>query len=119
MAILKGVIILALFYPSYITFSSYTGFLNVFVILICLDKLTPRLVFCIFYENSQTQKSYLCYDPVSHYYFINADVTFFESTPYFSKPEDVTITQLWFQITVCNGLFIQSRTGIVPDVPKL
>lgn len=48
-----------------------------------LDKLSPRSRKCVFLGYSRTQKGYRCYHPESRRYFGCADVTFFESTPFF------------------------------------
>jgi hypothetical protein len=50
------------------------------------DKLSPRARKCIFLGYSRTQKGYRCYSPESCRYFVSADVTFFESTSFFSSP---------------------------------
>ena len=50
------------------------------------DKLSPQSRKCIFLGYSRTQKGYRCYSLESHQYFVSADVTFFESTPFFSSP---------------------------------
>ncbi|XP_043710586.1 uncharacterized protein LOC122659549 [Telopea speciosissima] len=49
-----------------------------------LDKLSSWAVKCLFLGYSRTQKGYRCFDPVTHQQFISADVTFFESSPYFA-----------------------------------
>ncbi|KAL0326609.1 UNVERIFIED_CONTAM: Retrovirus-related Pol polyprotein from transposon RE2 [Sesamum angustifolium] len=56
-----------------------------------LDKLSPRSVKCIFLGYSRTQKGYRCYDPQSHKSFTSADVTFFESTSFYSPQSPVVI----------------------------
>jgi hypothetical protein len=50
-----------------------------------VDKLSPRAVKCIFFGYFRTQKGYRCYSPSLHRFFTCADVTFFESTPYYSE----------------------------------
>lgn len=47
------------------------------------DKLQPKSMKCAFLEYSCHQKGYKCYDPKINKYFISADVTFFETSPYF------------------------------------
>lgn len=49
------------------------------------DKLYPRARKCIFLGYSRTQKGYRCYHPESWRYFVSSDVTFFESTSYFTS----------------------------------
>ena len=49
------------------------------------DKLSPRSRKCIFLGYSRTQKGYRCYSHESRRYFVSADVTFFESTLFFSS----------------------------------
>ena len=48
------------------------------------NKLSPRALKCVFIGYSRTQKGYKCFHPTSHKFYVSADVTFFESTPYFS-----------------------------------
>ncbi|KAL0316464.1 UNVERIFIED_CONTAM: Retrovirus-related Pol polyprotein from transposon RE2 [Sesamum radiatum] len=55
------------------------------------DKLSPCFVKCIFLGYSQTQKGYRCYDPQSRRSFTSVDVTFFESTPFYSPQSSVVI----------------------------
>ena len=47
-----------------------------------LDKLSPRSIKCIFVGYSRTQKGYRCFHPPTRWYFVSADVTFFESMHY-------------------------------------
>lgn len=49
------------------------------------DKLSPRARKCVFLGYSRTQKGYRCYHPESRRFFVSADVTFFESTSYFTS----------------------------------
>jgi hypothetical protein len=48
------------------------------------DKLDPRSYKCIFLGYSRTQKGYKCYSPSLRKHFVSADVTFFETIPYYS-----------------------------------
>lgn len=51
------------------------------------EKWNPIAMKCIFVGYSRTQKGYRCYCPALRRFFVTADVTFFESTPYFCKGE--------------------------------
>ncbi|XP_077233900.1 uncharacterized protein LOC143876132 isoform X1 [Tasmannia lanceolata] len=51
-----------------------------------LDKLDPWAERRVFLGYSRTQKGYRCYNPKLRCLFISADVTFFESTPFFQPP---------------------------------
>ena len=48
------------------------------------NKLPLRSVKCVFFGYSRTQKGYRWYNPVSHRYYVSVDVTFFESSIFFS-----------------------------------
>ncbi|XP_031278222.1 uncharacterized protein LOC116136688 [Pistacia vera] len=50
------------------------------------DKLSAKSTKCIFLGYSRLQKGYKCYSLATHRYFISADVTFFESSPFFPHP---------------------------------
>jgi len=54
-----------------------------------LDKLSPRSIKWY----SRTQKGYQCYNPSIRKYFVSANVTFFESVPYFSPQGPVTASE--------------------------
>ena len=47
------------------------------------DKLFPKATKCIFLGSSRLQKGYRCYSPETHRYFLSANVTFFEDSPFF------------------------------------
>ena len=49
------------------------------------DKLASHAIKCIFLGYSPTWKAYHCIDPITWHQYVSADVTFFESTPYFTK----------------------------------
>ena len=48
-----------------------------------LDKLSSRSIKCVFIGYFRTQRGYRCFHPSGRCYIVSADVTFFESTPYF------------------------------------
>ena len=52
------------------------------------DKLSARSLKCIFLGYSQVQRDYKCYSPDTQRYYFSADVTFFESSPFYSSSHD-------------------------------
>ncbi|MCI25124.1 hypothetical protein A2U01_0046313, partial [Trifolium medium] len=54
-----------------------------------LDKLSARSLKCIFLGYHRSQKGYRCYSSTLQRYLVSADVTFFESIPYF-EPNKIT-----------------------------
>ena len=58
------------------------------------DKLSAKATKCIFLGYSRLQKGYRCYSPQTHRYFLSADVTFFEDSPFFSSSESLPITEV-------------------------
>ncbi|RVW35217.1 Retrovirus-related Pol polyprotein from transposon TNT 1-94 [Vitis vinifera] len=52
------------------------------------DKLSAKAMKCLFLGYSRLQKGYLCYSLETHRYFISADVTFFEDSPFFSTTSE-------------------------------
>nr|CAD1837532.1 unnamed protein product [Ananas comosus var. bracteatus] len=48
-----------------------------------VTKLDPKSLKCIFLGYSRLQKEYRCFSPTLDRYIVSADVTFFESTPFF------------------------------------
>ncbi|RVW79774.1 Retrovirus-related Pol polyprotein from transposon RE1 [Vitis vinifera] len=49
---------------------------------------------CIFLGYSRLQKGYHCYSSETHRYFLSADVTFFEDSPFFSTSESLPISEV-------------------------
>ena len=58
------------------------------------DKLSAKATKCIFLGYSRFQKGYHCYSPQTHRYFLSADVTFFEDSPFFSSSESLPVTEV-------------------------
>ncbi|KAJ9689309.1 hypothetical protein PVL29_014807 [Vitis rotundifolia] len=58
------------------------------------DKLSVRATKCIFLGYSRLQKGYRCYSFETHRYFLSADVTFFEDSPFFSTSESLPISEV-------------------------
>ena len=58
------------------------------------DKLSAKATKCIFLGYSRLQKGYRCYSPQTHRYFLSADVTFFEDSPFFSSSESLPVTEV-------------------------
>ncbi|RVX10963.1 Retrovirus-related Pol polyprotein from transposon RE1 [Vitis vinifera] len=52
------------------------------------DKLSAKAMKCLFLGYSRLQKGYCCYSLETHRYFISADVTFFEDSPFFSTTSE-------------------------------
>ncbi|RVW41993.1 Retrovirus-related Pol polyprotein from transposon TNT 1-94 [Vitis vinifera] len=52
------------------------------------DKLSAKAMKCLFLGYSRLQKGYRCYSLETHRYFISADVTFFEDSPFFSTSSE-------------------------------
>ncbi|KAL6323247.1 hypothetical protein AAG906_029254 [Vitis piasezkii] len=60
-----------------------------------LDKLSAKAMKCIFLGYSRLQKGYRCYSPDTHRYFLSANVTFFEDSPFFSSSESLPIFEVY------------------------
>ncbi|RVX05810.1 Retrovirus-related Pol polyprotein from transposon TNT 1-94 [Vitis vinifera] len=52
------------------------------------DKLSAKAMKCLFLGYSRLQKGYRCYSLETHRYFISADVTFCENSPFFSTTSE-------------------------------
>ena len=58
------------------------------------DKLSAKAMKCIFLGYSRLQKGYRCYSLETHRYFLSADVTFFENSPFFSSSESLPVFEV-------------------------
>ncbi|KAJ9670976.1 hypothetical protein PVL29_027114 [Vitis rotundifolia] len=58
------------------------------------DKLSARATKCIFLGYFRLQKGYRCYSSETYRYFLSADVTFFEDSPFFSTSESLPISEV-------------------------
>ncbi|RVW37668.1 Retrovirus-related Pol polyprotein from transposon RE2 [Vitis vinifera] len=58
------------------------------------DKLSTKATKCIFLGYSRLQKGYRCYSFETHCYFLSADVTFFEDSPFFSTFESLLVSEV-------------------------
>ncbi|RVX06351.1 Retrovirus-related Pol polyprotein from transposon RE2 [Vitis vinifera] len=75
------------------------------------DKLSAKAMKCLFLGYSRLQKGYRCYSLETHRYFISADVTFFEDSPFFSTTSESLPV---FEVL---PLPIVSPTDVVPPRP--
>ncbi|RVW98210.1 Retrovirus-related Pol polyprotein from transposon RE2 [Vitis vinifera] len=58
------------------------------------DKLSAKATKCIFLGYSRLQKGYRCYSSKTHRYFLSANVTFFEDSPFFSTSESLPVSEV-------------------------
>ncbi|WMV25609.1 hypothetical protein MTR67_018994 [Solanum verrucosum] len=58
------------------------------------DKLTPRALKCVFLGYSRVQKGYRCYSHDLRRYLMSADVTFFESQPYYTSSDRPDVSEV-------------------------
>ncbi|RVW63210.1 Retrovirus-related Pol polyprotein from transposon RE1 [Vitis vinifera] len=58
------------------------------------DKLSAKATKCIFLGYSRLQKGYRCYSSETPRYFLSADVTFFEYSPFFSTSESLPVSEV-------------------------
>ncbi|XP_058003168.1 uncharacterized protein LOC110656064 isoform X8 [Hevea brasiliensis] len=63
------------------------------------DKLQPKSIKCVFLGYSRLQKGYKCYNPLINKYFVSTDVTFFETSSYFSS-NTASKVQHWLLMTL-------------------
>ncbi|RVW29613.1 Retrovirus-related Pol polyprotein from transposon TNT 1-94 [Vitis vinifera] len=75
------------------------------------DKLSAKAMKCLFLGYSKLQKGYRCYSLETHRYFISADVTFFEDSPFFST------TSEFLPVSDVLLLPIVSPSDVVPPRP--
>ncbi|RVW19866.1 Retrovirus-related Pol polyprotein from transposon RE1 [Vitis vinifera] len=76
-----------------------------------LDKLSAKAMKCLFLGYSRLQKGYRCYSLETHRYFISADVTFFEDSPFFSTTSES------LPVSEVLPLPIVSPSDVVPPRP--
>ncbi|RVX13579.1 Retrovirus-related Pol polyprotein from transposon RE2 [Vitis vinifera] len=57
-------------------------------------KLSAKVTKCIFLGYSRLQKGHRCYSSETHRYFLSADVTFFEDSPFFSTSESLSVSEV-------------------------
>ena len=69
------------------------------------DKLSVKATKCIFLGYSQLQKGYRCHSPHTHRYFLSADVTFFEDSPFFYSSESLPVTEVLPLRTISPPIF--------------
>ena len=74
------------------------------------DKLSAKATKCIFLGYSRLQKGYRCYFSETHRYFLSADVTFFEDSPFFSTSKSLPVSEVL-------PLLIISPPDAVPSHP--
>ncbi|XP_027771542.1 uncharacterized protein LOC107015253 isoform X2 [Solanum pennellii] len=58
------------------------------------DKLAPCALKCVFLGYSRVQKGYRCYTHGLHRYLMYADVTFFESQPYYTSSDHTDVSMV-------------------------
>ena len=58
------------------------------------EKLSAKATKCIFLGYSRLQKCYRCYSHHTHRYFLSANVTFFEDSPFFSSSKSLLVTEV-------------------------
>ncbi|RVW15160.1 Retrovirus-related Pol polyprotein from transposon RE1 [Vitis vinifera] len=75
------------------------------------DKLSAKAMKCLFLGYSRLQKGYHCYSLETHRYFISADVTFFEDSPFFSTTSES------LPVSEVLPLPIVSPADVVPPRP--
>lgn len=73
-----------------------------------VSKLDPKALKCMFMGYSHTQKGYRCYSPLLRKYFVTANVSFFESTPYHNVPIDVS--------ELDKDLYVTTIRSTIPNV---
>ncbi|RVW39844.1 Retrovirus-related Pol polyprotein from transposon RE1 [Vitis vinifera] len=74
------------------------------------DKLSAKATKCLFLGYSRLQKGYRCYSSETYRYFLFADVTFFEDSPFFSTFESLPVSKVL-------PLPIISLPDVVPSYP--
>ncbi|RVW76641.1 Retrovirus-related Pol polyprotein from transposon TNT 1-94 [Vitis vinifera] len=81
------------------------------------DKLSAKAMKCLFLGYSRLQKGYRCYSLETHRYFISADVTFFEDSPFFSTTsESLPVSEVYHRRprVVALSLFPEAPADSLP-----
>jgi len=85
-----------------------------------LDKLFARALKCVFLGYSRLQKGYRCYSPETKKYYMSANVTFFEQTPYFSSSiQDAHVIQKILPISVVESPISDVSVNLSPHQSPL
>lgn len=80
-----------------------------------LDKLSARSLKCVFLGYHRSQKSYRCYSPTLRRYLMSADVTFFESVPFFGST-NVPLDPLQADIPTSSDIVpLQPIVSVLPE----
>ncbi|KAF3655259.1 hypothetical protein FXO37_16054 [Capsicum annuum] len=75
------------------------------------DKLAPRALKCVLLGYSRVQKGYQCYSPDLGRYLMSADITFFESQPYYTSFDHLNISEvLPIPLVLPTPIFEESTT---------
>lgn len=83
-----------------------------------LDKLSARSLKCVFLGYHRSQKGYRCYSPTLQRYFVSADVTFFESDPFFESNQMTLEPLQEFHLEPLLPEIIPGPPTIVPPDPR-
>nr|CAN82683.1 hypothetical protein VITISV_000483 [Vitis vinifera] len=89
---LPRLVMLLLVLPTHLLLD--LGFYILALLITYPDKLSTKATKCIFLGYSRLQKGYRCYSSETHRYFLSADVTFFEDSPFFSTSKSLLVSEV-------------------------